>query len=81
MTESTFRTPSAWAPSNCDSSPMIEVSRGVTCGMVSSPQSRSIATAAMSAFARARAIGLSLMSTKPTFPEALSVLATFSIES
>ena len=60
---------------------MIEVSRGVTCGIVSIPQSRSIATAAISALARARAIGLSLMSTKPTLPERFSSRATASIAS
>jgi hypothetical protein len=59
---------------------MIDVSRGVTWGMVSNAHSRSIATEAMSAFARARAIGLSLMSTRVT-PASLSLLATSSIPS
>ena len=57
------------------------MSRGVTCGIVSIAQVRSIAIAAISAFARARAIGLSLMSTKPTSPESFSVLVTASIDS
>ena len=42
------------------------------------PHSRSIATDAISAFIRARAIGLSLMSTKPTRPDSRSVRATSS---
>jgi hypothetical protein len=60
---------------------MIDVSRGVTCGIVSTRHARSIATAAISAFARARAIGLSLMSTKPTTPESRRWFVTESIAS
>ena len=41
------------------------MSRGVTCGIVSIPQARWIAIDAMSAFIRARALGLSFTSTKP----------------
>ena len=81
MTASTLRTPSACAPSSTDSSPITVVSRGVTWGIVSIPQLRSIATAAISAFIRARAIGLSLMSTKPTLPDSASRRATASIAS
>ena len=55
---------------------MIDASRGVTCGIVSIPVVRSIAIAAMSADSRARAIGLSLMSTASTTPEAFSFAAT-----
>jgi hypothetical protein len=51
---------------------MIVVSRGVTCGIVSSPTACSIATADISALIRARANGLSLMSTKPTSPDSFS---------
>ena len=50
------------------SRPITVVSRGVTCGIVSIPASRSIATDAISAFIRARAIGLSFTSTNPTRP-------------
>ena len=50
---------------------MIDASRGVTCGIVSIPTARSIATAATSAERRARAIGLSLMSTTSTTPDVL----------
>ena len=50
---------------------MIEASRGVTCGIVSSPTFSSIATAAMRAESRARAIGLSFRSVASTRPDAL----------
>ena len=76
-----FRTPSAWAPRSTPSSPITVVSRGVTCGMVSIPVSRWIAIDAIRAFIRARAIGLSLTSTKPTAPESRSVRATSIIAS
>ena len=52
------------------------MSRGVTCGIVSIPASRWIAIDAINAFIRARAIGLSFTSTKPTAPDASSVRAT-----
>jgi len=48
------------------------MSRDVTCGIVSSPVSRSIATDDISAFIRARAIGLSFTSTTSTTPEPFS---------
>ena len=60
---------------------MTEASRGVTCGMVSICTERSITAAAMSADSRARAIGLSLMSTTCTASEAWSRAATPSIAS
>ena len=74
-----LRTPSAWAPSSSDSSPEIVVSRGVWCGIVSSPTVRSIATALMIPLIRARARGLSLMSTNWAAPVSLSACATSSI--
>ena len=52
------------------------MSRGVTWGMVSIPASRWIAIDAISAFIRARAIGLSFTSTKPTAPDCRSTRAT-----
>src|SRR5438046_1223248 len=58
-----FRTPSACAPSRIDSSPVSVMSRGVRCGIVSTPVKRSIATEAMTPLMRARARGLSLTST------------------
>ena len=53
----------------------------MTCGIVSSATDRSITVAAMSAESRARAIGLSLMSTACTAPESRSRAATPSIAS
>src|SRR6187401_3026188 len=50
-----LRIPSACAPSSIDSSPAIEASRGVRCGMVSRPTTRSIVADAMSPLIRARA--------------------------
>src|SRR6266849_2699681 len=58
-----FRTPSACAPSSIDSRPAIVMSRGVRCGIVSTPVKRSIATDAMIPLMRARARGLSFTST------------------
>ena len=81
MTASTFRIPSAWAPSSCDSSPAIEESRGVRCGMVSIPTCRSIATEAIIPLIRARARGLSFTSTTSTSPESFSVRAISSMPS
>ena len=66
---STLRTPSAWAPSSIDSSPMTVQSRVVRCGIVSMPASRSIVAETMSELIPARAVALSLMSTKPTRPD------------
>src|SRR6266511_3435980 len=73
-----LRTPSACAPRRSDSSPAIVESRGVWCGIVSSPTNRSIATAVMIPLMRARARGLSLMSTKCAAPASLSAWATSS---
>ena len=73
--------PSACAPRSWDWRPITDESRGVTCGIVSSPTVRSIATAAMSAERRARAIGLSFRSTTWTAPEAWSRAETPSIDS
>src|SRR5437763_111963 len=58
-----LRTPSACAPSRMDSRPVSVMSRGVRCGIVSTPVKRSIATEAMMPLIRARARGLSLTST------------------
>ena len=53
---STLRSPAACAPSRIDSRPMTELSRGVRCGIVSMPTSRSIAADAIIGFIRARAV-------------------------
>ena len=52
------------------------MSRGVTWGIVSIPTSRWSVAEVISAFIRARAIGLSFTSTKPTRPEAWIVRVT-----
>ena len=74
-----FRMPSACAPSSIDSSPAIDASRGVRCGIVSSPTTRSIVAEAMSPLIRARARGLSLTSTTSTWPDSCSARASSSI--
>ena len=71
--------PSACAPRSIDSSPAIDASRGVRCGIVSRPTTRSIVADAMSPLMRARARGLSLTSTTSTCPESLSARASSSI--
>ena len=71
--------PSACAPSSIDSSPAIDASRGVRCGIVSSPTTRSIVAEAMSPLIRARARGLSLTSTTSTWPDSCSARASSSI--
>ena len=73
-----LRTPSACAPSSTDSSPAIVVSRGVRCGIVSTPVSRSIATHAMIPLIRARARGLSFTSTSCAFPDSRTARAVAS---
>ena len=71
--------PSACAPRSIDSSPAIDASRGVRCGIVSSPTTRSIVAEAMSPLIRARARGLSLTSTTSTCPSSCSARASSSI--
>ena len=71
-----LRTPSAWAPSSIDSSPITDQSRVVRCGIVSIPASRSIAAEIISELIPARAVALSLMSTQPTLPDSFSSRAT-----
>ena len=50
--------PSAWAPSSIDSRPAIDASRGVRCGIVSSPTMRSIVAEAMRPLIRAARTGV-----------------------
>src|SRR5205809_977328 len=70
-----LRTPPACAPSRSDSSPAIVVSRGVRCGIVSTPVKRSIATEAMIPLIRARARGLSLTSRNCARPDSRTARA------
>ncbi len=67
--------PTACAPSSIDSMPRTLASRGVTCGIVSTPTCCSISAEAISAFMRARASGLSFTSKTSTPPDAARLRA------
>ena len=81
MTARTLRMPTACAPRSCDCRPTD--ARVARCHVRDrlEPTCRSIATAAMSAERRARAMGLSFRSTTWTAPEAWSLAETPSIDS